>query len=73
MAGLNGRRESAALALTREWEQDERWSGVVRGYSADDVVRLQGSIAVEHTLARLSAERLWELLQETGSSARSAR
>jgi isocitrate lyase len=42
---------------------DARWEGITRPYSADDVLRLRGSVAVEHTLARLGAERLWELLQ----------
>ncbi|HEX2172850.1 MAG TPA: isocitrate lyase, partial [Dehalococcoidia bacterium] len=40
-----------------------RWDGVVRPYSADDVERLRGSVRIEHTLARLGAERLWNLLQ----------
>jgi isocitrate lyase len=39
-----------------------RWEGIERPYSADDVERLRGPVAVEHTLARLGAERLWELL-----------
>ena len=41
----------------------DRWHGVERPYSADDVQRLRGSVVVEHTLARLGAERLWTLLQ----------
>ena len=41
---------------------DERWKGIERPYSAEDVQRLRGSVVVEHTLARLGAERLWELL-----------
>ncbi len=41
---------------------DARWEGIKRPYSADDVARLRGSVVVEHTLARLGAERLWELL-----------
>ncbi len=41
---------------------DARWKGIERPYSADDVQRLRGSVTVEHTLARLGAERLWELL-----------
>ncbi|MEM9462856.1 MAG: isocitrate lyase [Myxococcota bacterium] len=43
---------------------DERWAGVKRPYSADDVLRLRGSVVVEHTLARLGAERLWRLMHE---------
>jgi isocitrate lyase len=41
----------------------DRWHGIERPYSADDVERLRGSVVVEHTLARLGAERLWTLLQ----------
>jgi isocitrate/methylisocitrate lyase len=40
-----------------------RWAGIERPYSTEDVERLRGSVVVEHTLARLGAERLWELLQ----------
>jgi isocitrate lyase len=42
----------------------DRWDGIERPYTDDDVQRLRGSVQVEHTLARLGAERLWELLQE---------
>ena len=42
----------------------ERWDGIERPYTEDDVQRLRGSVRVEHTLARLGAERLWNLLQE---------
>src|SRR5438105_6129714 len=41
----------------------DRWDGIERPYSTDDVERLRGSVVVEHTLARLGAERLWKLLQ----------
>jgi isocitrate lyase len=51
-----------ADALERRWEADPRWQGVERTYSAEEVVRLQGSFRVEHTVARRGAERLWELL-----------
>jgi len=49
--------------LEREWATDPRWAGIRRDYSAADVVRLRGSLPVEHTLARRGAERLWDLLQ----------
>lgn len=49
--------------LNYEWTNNARWKGVERPYTAEDVLRLRGSIHVEHTLARLGAERLWELLQ----------
>src|SRR5689334_7924521 len=49
-------------SLERDWEQNERWRGIVRDYSADDVLRLRGSIKIEYTLAEMGAERLWDLL-----------
>ncbi|GHO88712.1 isocitrate lyase [Dictyobacter formicarum] len=49
--------------LTYEWESDERWQGVRRNYSAEDVLRLRGSLHIEYTLARRGAERLWSLLK----------
>ena len=52
--------------LTLEWETDARWGGIERPYEAEDVIRLRGSIHVEHTLARVGAERLWELLNDDG-------
>src|SRR5438128_5620222 len=53
---------SEAAALARRWQQDPRWRGIRRDYQADDVVGLRPSVAVEHTLARRGAERLWALL-----------
>ena len=49
-------------ALEHEWESSERWAGIERPYRAEDVLRLRGSLRVEHTLARQGAERLWALL-----------
>ncbi len=49
--------------LAKEWESP-RWHGIRRDYSAEDVLKLRGSVAVEHTLARRGAERLWSLLHE---------
>jgi isocitrate lyase len=49
--------------LELEWQSDPRWEGITRPYSAEDVVRLRGSIQIEHTLAKLGADRLWSLLQ----------
>ena len=51
------------LDITDTWKTDARWSGIERTYTAQDVQRLRGTIHVEHTLARLGAERLWELMQ----------
>ena len=49
--------------ITRTWKTDARWSGIERPYTAADVERLRGTVHVEHSLARLGAERLWELMQ----------
>ncbi len=54
-----------ALELAESWAADPRWEGITRPYSAEDVIRLRGSFAVEHTLARRGAERLRELLAST--------
>jgi isocitrate lyase len=48
--------------LERRWAEDERWAGIERPYAAEDVVRLRGSIRVEHSLAHHGAELLWERL-----------
>jgi len=45
-----------------DWETNSRWTGITRPYRAEDVARLRGSIHIEHTLARIGAERLWNLL-----------
>ena len=47
--------------IEQSW-QGERWKGIERPYSAEDVARLRGSVKIEHTLARLGAERLWDLM-----------
>jgi isocitrate lyase len=51
-----------AANLREQWETDPRWADIARTYTAEDVIRLRGSITEEHTLARRGAERLWELL-----------
>ncbi len=53
----------AQAAMNEDWASNPRWKGVERPYKAEDVLRLRGSIHIEHTLARMGAERLWELLQ----------
>ena len=50
--------------LADHWKNDSRWKGIERTYRPEDVLRLRGSVKVEHTLARLGAERLWRLLHE---------
>src|SRR5215470_11470014 len=52
--------------LLHQWTTDSRWAGIQRDYTAGDVIRLRGSIRVEHTLATLGAARLWHLLQTEG-------
>ncbi|HEX6295787.1 MAG TPA: isocitrate lyase [Burkholderiales bacterium] len=58
------KRQEEARKLEREWAEEPRWKGVKRGYSAEDVVRLRGSLAVEHTLARRGAGKLWRMMHE---------
>ena len=53
-----------AEALEREWDSSQRWGGIERLYSAEDVIRLRGSFRVEHSIARRGAERFWELLHD---------
>src|SRR5205085_6884376 len=52
-------REQQIAALEKDWATNPRWKGVKRGYSAADVVRLRGSLPIEHTLAKRGAEKLW--------------
>jgi isocitrate lyase len=51
-----------AARLRAEWQADPRWKDIERTYSAEEVIRLRGTVREEHTLARLGAERLWSLL-----------
>ncbi|MFA4968439.1 MAG: isocitrate lyase [Sulfuritalea sp.] len=55
-------RKAQAAALAKDWAENPRWKGIKRGYSADDVVRLRGTLPIEHTLARRGAEKLWALV-----------
>ena len=55
---------TSAQKLVAEWRDDPRWRGVRRPYSADEVVKLQGSVRIEYTLARLGAEKFWRQLHE---------
>ncbi|HEV7979679.1 isocitrate lyase [Amycolatopsis sp.] len=56
------RRAQAAAELTEQWATDPRWAGVKRSYTAEDVVKLRGSVVEENTLARRGAEKLWNLV-----------
>ncbi|MDL4776412.1 MULTISPECIES: isocitrate lyase [Thermomonosporaceae] len=60
----DSRLKGAADELRRQWNTDQRWNGIERTYTAEDVVRIRGSVQEEFTLARLGAERLWKLLNE---------
>jgi len=55
-------REQQVQQLQKEWESNPRWKGIKRGYTAEDVVRLRGSLKIEHTLAKRGAEKLWDLI-----------
>ncbi|MGE8309868.1 MAG: isocitrate lyase, partial [Pseudomonas protegens] len=57
-------REQQIAALEKDWAENPRWKGVTRTYSAADVVRLRGSVQPEHTLARMGAEKLWNLVTQ---------
>jgi len=56
-------RQRAITELEAAWSKKDRWTGVRRDYSAADVIRLRGSMAIDHTLATAGAARLWDLLQ----------
>ncbi len=51
-----------AAEITQSWNHDARWSGIERRYTAEDVLRVRGTVHVEHSLARMGAERLWHTM-----------
>src|SRR3954465_4624708 len=55
-------REQQIAQLETDWAENPRWKGIKRGYSAADVVKLRGSLQIEHTLAKRGAEKLWNLV-----------
>lgn len=55
-------REQQAAALAKDWAENPRWKGVTRNYTAEDVVRVRGSVQIEHTLAKNGAAKLWNLI-----------
>jgi isocitrate lyase len=57
-------REQEVAALKKDWAENPRWKGLKRGYTAEDVVRLRGSLKVEYTLAKVGAEKLWKMVNE---------
>lgn len=54
-----------AAEIQKDWDENPRWKGVQRDYTAEQVARLRGSVTEEHTLARRGAERLWESLHNS--------
>ena len=61
---MNATAAKEAIDLAHEWAETTRWGGIERDYTAEDVVRLRGSVRIEHTLARRGAEKLWQLLHD---------
>ena len=57
-------RQERIEALQKNWAENKRWEGIERGYTAEEVVKLQGSVIQEQTLAKKGATRLWNSLHE---------
>lgn len=57
-------RQEQMEQLERDWRTSQRWEGIERAYSAEEVVKLRGSVQIQHTLAQKGAERLWKSLHE---------
>ena len=57
-------RQQQVEQLRTEWDQENRWKGIERPYSPEEVIKLRGSLQIEHTLARKGAERLWNSLHK---------
>ncbi|WP_158735549.1 isocitrate lyase [Alteribacillus sp. YIM 98480] len=57
-----GNIQEEAKKLQEQWETEDRWIGIERPYSAEEVVKLRGSLQIEHTLAKTGARKLWDLL-----------
>ncbi|QUG40031.1 isocitrate lyase [Psychrobacillus sp. INOP01] len=58
------KRQQQVEQLQQQWKEESRWNGIERPYSAEDVVKLRGSVIIEQTLARKGAERLWKSLHQ---------
>ncbi|MDY0323144.1 MAG: isocitrate lyase [Candidatus Carbobacillus sp.] len=63
-------KQERAMAIRQDWENNPRWEGIRREYSADDVAALQGTIQIEYTLARRGAERFWRDIHDPHSFVR---
>jgi len=57
-------RDQEVAALKKDWAENPRWKGIKRDYTAEDVVRLRGSLKIEYTLAKTGAEKLWKMVSE---------
>ena len=62
---MNKSFEDQVEELSRDWEENDRWKGVKRDYSAEEVVGLRGSVNVEYSLARQGSEKLWDRLNSS--------
>jgi isocitrate lyase len=56
--------QAAVEQLKKDWAENPRWKGVERGYTAEDVVRLRGTVKIDYTLASQGAQKLWKLINE---------
>jgi isocitrate lyase len=56
--------KDAAASISRDWRENPRWRNITRPYSAEDVVRLRGSVRIEHSIATLTANKLWQYLHQ---------
>lgn len=61
---MNPLRSEQVLKMTESWNHDQRWKGIKRRYSSEDVLRLRTSIQIEHSLARRGADKFWKILNE---------
>src|SRR5580700_11102817 len=61
---MQSRSLPTADEIRRNWQESPRWRGITRAYKAEDVVRLRGTIPVEHSVARITAEKLWRYVNE---------
>jgi isocitrate lyase len=59
------KKEEQIKEIEKDWAENPRWEGVKRNYTAEDVLKLRGSVKIEYTIAKLGAERLWKLMKET--------
>ena len=63
---MNTTKQQRIDDLEKDWESNPRWAGIERPFTAGEVIKLSGTVRIDHTLAKLGARRFWELLQEPG-------